>query len=86
MFLVSQPLLYTKDGKFWALADGNKMLEAYGCVLDTIDQPRFGIPGKYVVYCHDHFYALKMHEEYFTLLSSLTPVIQFGTKVDLENH
>ena len=63
---------YTCDGKFWALADGNRMLEPFGRKLDSIQRLCFGIRGKYVLHFNNHFFALEMYDEDFTISSRQT--------------
>ena len=75
---------YTCGGKFWALADGNRMLEPFGRKLDSIKVLRFGIHGKYVLHLNGHFFALKMYDEYFTLISRKKDGLASGTKADLD--
>jgi hypothetical protein len=75
---------YTGNGQFWALADGNRMLEPFSRELDTIQRPLFGIYGKYVLYWNDHFFALKTYDDYFTLSSSKEAIIEFGARADFD--
>ena len=75
---------YTCDGKFWALADGNRMLQPFCRKLDSIERPRFGIHGKYVLHFNDHFFALQMYDEEFTISSRQAYALTHGSKADLE--
>ena len=48
---------YSQNGPFWALADGNSLLQPYGKQLRRIDE--LHPMHKYIMHLKDHFYAVK---------------------------
>lgn len=56
-------LAYSSHGKMWAQKDGNEMLAPLGLRLSPSLRPLYGVKGRYIFLCGDHFRALRIHED-----------------------
>ena len=61
------------------------MLEPLCRKLDFIQRLPFGIHGKYVLHFKNHFFALQMYDEDFTITSRQTYAFTHGSKADLDH-
>ena len=79
---------YTKDGPFWAMADGNPMLSRFGQVLQRVAKSDVMGKGKYVLYRNGHFVGLEvLHEGAFLHVSCRRHLsLEVSTHTDIDIH